>query len=87
MQTTGKVRVPRSCRECSRWEEMKRRLRISKALAKVMKAIEEKLGTQDFKPTMGDYIKLLQMEHEIEEESPKEIKVTWVEPAPSEPEK
>jgi hypothetical protein len=49
---------------------MKRRLRISKALAKVMKAIEEKLGTQDFKPTMGDYLKLLQMEHEIEEESP-----------------
>ena len=36
---------------------------------------------------MGDYLKLLQMEQEIEEESPKEIKVTWVEPAPSEPEK
>ena len=81
MTTTGKVRVPRACRECSRWEEMKRRLRIAQILAKAVKAIEDRLEAKDFKPTMGDYLKLLQLEHEIDEESPKEVKVTWVEPA------
>ena len=50
-------------------------------LAKAIKAIEERLEANDFKPTMGDYLKLLQLEHEIEEEPPKEIKVTWVEPS------
>jgi hypothetical protein len=29
---------------------------------------------------MGEYLKLLQMEQEAEQEMPKEIKVTWVEP-------
>jgi hypothetical protein len=65
---------------------MKRRLRIAEILAKAVKAIEERLETKDFKPTMGDYLKLLQLEHEIDEEKPKEVKVTWVEPVESEPE-
>jgi hypothetical protein len=83
MKTTGKTRVPRSCRECSRWQEMKRKLRISELLAKAIAAIESRLESKEFKPTIGDYLKLLQMEHEIEEDAPKEIKVTWVEPQPS----
>jgi hypothetical protein len=29
---------------------------------------------------MSDYLKLLQLERELEEETPKEVKVTWVEP-------
>jgi hypothetical protein len=29
---------------------------------------------------MGDYLKLLQIEKELEQEEAKEIKVTWVEP-------
>jgi hypothetical protein len=29
---------------------------------------------------MGDYLKLLQMEIELEQEEIREIKVTWVEP-------
>jgi hypothetical protein len=66
---------------------MKRRLRIAQILAKAVKAIEDRLEAKDFKPTMGDYLKLLQLEHEMDEESPREVKVTWVEPAASEPEK
>jgi hypothetical protein len=30
---------------------------------------------------MGDYLKLLQIEKELEQEETKEIKVTWVEPS------
>jgi hypothetical protein len=66
--------------------ETKRRRLVARTLAKVKKAIDERMKAGDFKPTLGDYLKLLQLEQEIGEEPPKEIKVTWVEP-PSEPEK
>ena len=72
--------MPKSCRDCKRWQDMKKKLRISELLAKAIEAIESRLDSKEFKPTMGDYLKLLQMEQEMEEETPKEIKVTWVEP-------
>jgi hypothetical protein len=44
--------------------------------------MEESLKTTDFKASLGDYLKLVQVERELgaEEQQPKEIKVTWVEP-------
>ncbi len=42
--------------------------------------IEEQMGTATMKATMGDYIRLVQLHKELDDESPKEIKVTWVEP-------
>ena len=38
--------------------------------------IEEKL-VEDFKFTVGDYIKLLQLHEELECDAPKKIEVTW----------
>ena len=49
-------------------------------IKKVLEKIEGKLGTDDMKATMGDYIRLVQLHKELDEELPKEIKVTWVEP-------
>jgi hypothetical protein len=56
------------------------RVRISDLLDKAIVGIEDRFNAKDFKPTMGDYLKLLQMEIELEQEEVKEIKVTWVEP-------
>ena len=42
--------------------------------------MEDKLRKAEFKPSLADYLKLVQLEKEIGEEEPKEIKVTWVEP-------
>jgi hypothetical protein len=56
------------------------RVRISDLLEKAITGIEGRFASKDFKPTMGDYLKLLQMEIELEQEEIKEIKVTWVEP-------
>ena len=42
--------------------------------------MEKKLGGKDVKATLGDYIRLVQLQTELEEEEPKDIKVTWVEP-------
>ena len=56
------------------------RVRISDLLDKAIVGIEDRINAKDFKPTMADYLKLLQMEIELEQEEVKEIKVTWVEP-------
>ena len=48
---------------------------------KAIVGIEDRFKAKDFKPTMGDYLKLLQMEIDLEQEEIKEIKVTWVEPS------
>jgi hypothetical protein len=57
------------------------RIRISDLLDKAIVGIEDRFKANDFKPTMGDYLKLLQMEIDLEQEEIREIKVTWVEPA------
>ena len=72
-----------SCEGCERWNEVKDKMRIAELLGK---AAESYKGAQDtaFKPTLAEYLKLVQLEKEFEEEEIKEIKVTWVEPSKSE---
>jgi hypothetical protein len=43
--------------------------------------MEEKLGAADVKATFGDFIRLLQLQKELQVEQPREIKVTWIEPS------
>ncbi len=65
--------------------EKPKRSRSKKALVKqVIQQIGKKLDNDELKPTVGDLIRLLQLEKELLEEAPKEIKVSWVEPAGSE---
>jgi hypothetical protein len=81
MTTKTKARkTPKSCEKCSHWKEVKRQIRLTEFLETALTDIENKLDAHEIKPTMGDYLKLLQMEQEIEQGAPKEIKVTWVEP-------
>jgi hypothetical protein len=49
---------------------------VDNLLAKV----EKKLSDSDVKASLGDYIRLVQLQKELEEEEPKEIRVTWIEP-------
>ena len=72
-----------SCEGCERWKEVKDKMRIAELLGKAAKDYE---GEQQmkFKPTLAEYLKLVQLEKEFEEEEVKEIKVTWVEPSKSE---
>ena len=43
-----------------------------------IQAFDKKLGTKNV--TVGDFVRLLQIQKEIGGKEPKEIKVTWVEP-------
>lgn len=47
---------------------------------KIRKRVEKRLSESDVKASLGDYIRLVQLEKELEAEEPKEIKVTWVNP-------
>jgi len=48
---------------------------------KMLQSFEEKLEKKELKGTLGDFIRLLQLEKELEDEQPKEIEVRWVEPS------
>ncbi len=61
------------------------RRRVDKAalVERVIQSIEERLKRDELKATIGDLIRLVQLEKELKEERPKEIKVTWIEPEES----
>jgi hypothetical protein len=48
-------------------------------LTRLLRNVEKKLSGKEVKATLGDYIKLVQLQKELDEEQPREIKVTWVE--------
>ncbi len=53
------------------------RERVQKLLAD----IENRLDVDSSKASVGDYIRLLQLERELDDEDgPKEITVTWIDP-------
>jgi hypothetical protein len=74
-----KTRVPKDCQKCSKWKDASQQMRIANLLAKAISGMESRLQSEDYKPSIADYLKLLQFEQEFERETPKEIKVTWVE--------
>ncbi len=53
-------------------------------LADVIGMIEKRIDADELNPTVGDFIRLVQLEREIEQEQPKEIKVSWIDPSESE---
>ena len=53
----------------------------AQAVKHMLTRIETKMKGDQMKATLGDYIRLVQLHKELDDESPTEIKVTWVEPA------
>jgi len=52
---------------------------------KIRLKVEAKLEAEAAKGTLADYVRLLQLEKELDEEEPREIKVQWVEPPKAKP--
>jgi excinuclease UvrABC nuclease subunit len=51
----------------------------SRLVEKAIQSIAEKLESKDMKATFGDFIRLLQLQKELQIDQPREIKITWVE--------
>lgn len=77
------------CEKCSYWQEVRRRVRVAELLGTAITKLKARLATDDFKPTVADYLKLVELEEALEQSSEmaKEIKVTWVEPKESDSER
>ena len=73
-------KAPKSCQECEHWTEVRNKLRVGDVLTSVVTKMKGKITADEFKPSLADFLRLVQLEKEIGEEEPKEIKVTWVEP-------
>ena len=51
-------------------------------ISELLRQIEEKFGSDGGKATVADYVRLTQLERELEEEEkvqPRKIEVTWIE--------
>lgn len=62
----------------ARKQEQKER---AEAVKKILQNVEKKMAEEGLKATLGDYIKLIQLQKEMSEEPPSEITVTWIEPS------
>ena len=72
---SGKTTAPAKAGQRSRAE----------AVTKVLRSVERKMTMKDLKPSLGDYIRLLQMQRELGGDPLTEIRVTWIEPVAEEP--
>jgi hypothetical protein len=80
-KTESKTDRKPDCKECSYWEAIREHVRVTELLDKAIVSYDEKLKDKDFKPTIAEYLKLLQLEKELEDEiQDTEVHVTWVGP-------
>lgn len=49
---------------------------VERLLVEMARRLEE----SDIKPSLGDFLRLMQLEKELKDEIPSSIEVTWVEP-------
>jgi hypothetical protein len=57
---------------------MARRKDPARKIQDLLANMEKKLGSEDIKFTVGDYLRLLQAQQELDRETPRDIEVTWV---------
>jgi hypothetical protein len=61
-----------------------KRNKKAEVVEQILEKVEQKLGEGDVKATLGDYIRLVQLQKELEDEEPGEITVKWVDPEKTE---
>ena len=79
----GPSKKKTACRECDLWGHGEGESPDHGTPRDGNYEIRRSAQADEFKPTMAEYLKLVQLEKEFEEEEMKEIKVTWVEPTPN----
>jgi len=80
-KTESTTAQKQDCKQCGNWELIREHVRVSELLDKAIASYDEKLREKSFKPTVAEYLKLLQLEKELEDDfQEKEVQVTWVGP-------
>ena len=80
-KTESKTDRKPDCKQCGNWEAIREHVRVSELLDKAIASYDEKMRDKDFKPTIAEYLKLLQLDRELDDEIlDTEVQVTWVGP-------
>lgn len=69
--------------EESELEAALREQKLAEFLATMRARLEKRLKEEEGKPSIGDYLKLVQVEKELENRGPEEVEARWVEPKES----
>jgi hypothetical protein len=80
MSTNAKEKAPKDRRNSGNRKQTKKKSKVSILLNRAIKSFEKRIQADDFRPTIAEYLKLVQLEQESEQETAKEIKVTWIDP-------
>jgi hypothetical protein len=82
LESVMAARVPREKQPPKAEPPRRRRGSRKHRISRLLREIEERLDFKTNKATLADFIRLTQLERELEEEEqPREIIVTWKEPA------
>ena len=53
---------------------------VAERLARALEKVEHQFVLGDMKASVTDYIRLLQMQRECEDDQPRNVEVSWIEP-------
>jgi len=81
MASKKKARAPKSCRDCENWPQVRERVRVGELLEQIVADIEQQIKEDKFKATTAEYLKLIQLQKEFDQDEAKEITVTWINPS------
>lgn len=76
--------IPDDCKECIHWDQVEQRVRVRSVLTSMVDKLEEKVEGGDFKPTIGDFLRTLEADQNLEgaNEGPTELIVRWEDLSP-----
>jgi hypothetical protein len=77
------TRVSKACRNCENWPQVREKVRVGELLERIVKDIERQIKDKDFTATTAEYLKLIQLQKEFDQDEAKEITVTWINPSES----
>jgi len=76
-----KFEPPASCRDCSNWPQVRERIRVGELLERIIADLEKQIQGESFKASTAEYLKLIQLQKEFDQDEAKEITVTWINPS------
>jgi hypothetical protein len=81
MASKKKARAPKSCRDCENWPQVREKVRVGELLERIVADIEKQIQDENFKATTSEYLKLIQLQKEFDQDEAREITVTWINPS------
>ena len=83
MTSKKKARTSKSCRDCENWPQVREKVRVGELLERIVTDIERQINEKEFTATTAEYLKLIQLQKEFDQDETREITVTWINPSTS----